>query len=183
MQASVAAITIREARESDAALLAELNRSVQALHVAALPEYFKVAVPIIRKYGGLFISDEVQAGWGRTGDKWFGIEHYGVDPDIMTMAKGIANGYAMVKHLRAMGARPVPVAMGINRASDAHEAARVHQRLSAVAARFLNYDLPLAVASVTNDGSDGAASKIWTKFCGGAESPARTTVNPKIGAQ
>ncbi|HWA76906.1 MAG TPA: GNAT family N-acetyltransferase [Polyangiaceae bacterium] len=45
MQASVAAITIREARESDAALLAELNRSVQALHVAALPEYFKVAEP------------------------------------------------------------------------------------------------------------------------------------------
>ena len=55
-------------------------------------EYFKVAVDIVRKYGGLFISDEVQTGWGRTGDKWFGIEQFGVDPDIMTSAKGMANG-------------------------------------------------------------------------------------------
>jgi 4-aminobutyrate aminotransferase-like enzyme len=55
-------------------------------------EYFKVAVEIVRKYGGLFICDEVQTGFGRTGDKMFGIEHFDVDPDIMTMAKGIANG-------------------------------------------------------------------------------------------
>ncbi|HNY11442.1 MAG TPA: aspartate aminotransferase family protein [Candidatus Wallbacteria bacterium] len=55
-------------------------------------EYFKVAVDIVRKYGGLFISDEVQTGWGRTGNKWFGIEQFGVDPDIMTSAKGMANG-------------------------------------------------------------------------------------------
>jgi len=55
-------------------------------------EYFKVAVDIVRKYGGLFISDEVQTGWGRTGNKWFGIEQYGVVPDIMTSAKGMANG-------------------------------------------------------------------------------------------
>ncbi|HJO25812.1 MAG: aspartate aminotransferase family protein [Planctomycetes bacterium] len=55
-------------------------------------EYFQVAVEIIRKYGGLFICDEVQTGFGRTGGKMFGIEHYGVEPDIMTMAKGVANG-------------------------------------------------------------------------------------------
>lgn len=55
-------------------------------------EYFEVAVDIIRKYGGVFICDEVQTGFGRTGTKMFGIEHYGVDPDIMTMAKGVANG-------------------------------------------------------------------------------------------
>lgn len=55
-------------------------------------EYFKVAVEIISKAGGVFIADEVQTGWGRTGDKWFGIEHFGVDPDIMTSAKGMANG-------------------------------------------------------------------------------------------
>ncbi|MBF0278426.1 MAG: aspartate aminotransferase family protein [SAR324 cluster bacterium] len=54
--------------------------------------YFQKAAEIIRSYGGLFISDEVQAGFGRTGDKWFGIEHWGVEPDIMVMAKGIANG-------------------------------------------------------------------------------------------
>src|SRR5579871_5368226 len=58
-------------------------------------EYFQVAVEIIRRAGGLFIADEVQTGFGRTGDAWWGIEHYGVDPDIMTMAKGIANGVPM----------------------------------------------------------------------------------------
>src|SRR4029077_18281596 len=55
-------------------------------------DYFKVAVEIVRKYGGVFIADEVQTGFGRTGGKWWGIEQYGVEPDIMTMAKGIANG-------------------------------------------------------------------------------------------
>jgi 4-aminobutyrate aminotransferase-like enzyme len=55
-------------------------------------EYFKIAVEIVRKYGGVFICDEVQTGFGRTGSKWWGCEQYGVEPDIMTMAKGIANG-------------------------------------------------------------------------------------------
>jgi 4-aminobutyrate aminotransferase-like enzyme len=55
-------------------------------------EYFQEVLPIVRKYGGLFICDEVQTGWGRTGEKWFGIEHWGVQPDIMTFAKGLANG-------------------------------------------------------------------------------------------
>jgi len=55
-------------------------------------EYFEIAVEIVRRHGGLFISDEVQTGFGRTGGKMFGIEHYGVEPDIMTMAKGVANG-------------------------------------------------------------------------------------------
>jgi 4-aminobutyrate aminotransferase len=55
-------------------------------------EYFQIAVDIVRKYGGIFISDEVQTGWGRTGSKWFGIEHWGVVPDIITGAKGLGNG-------------------------------------------------------------------------------------------
>jgi alanine-glyoxylate transaminase / (R)-3-amino-2-methylpropionate-pyruvate transaminase len=55
-------------------------------------EYFQVAVPIVKKYGGVFICDEVQTGFGRTGKRMFGIEHWEVEPDIMTMAKGIANG-------------------------------------------------------------------------------------------
>jgi len=55
-------------------------------------EYFQVAVSIIRKYGGVFICDEVQTGFGRTGQKMFGIEHWGVEPEIMTCAKGMANG-------------------------------------------------------------------------------------------
>jgi 4-aminobutyrate aminotransferase-like enzyme len=56
------------------------------------PEYFEIAVGIIRKYGGLFLCDEVQTGFGRTGGKMWGIEHWGVEPDVMTMAKGVANG-------------------------------------------------------------------------------------------
>jgi 4-aminobutyrate aminotransferase-like enzyme len=58
-------------------------------------EYFQVAVGIVRKHGGLFICDEVQTGFGRTGEHWNGIEHYGVEPDLVAYAKGIANGYAM----------------------------------------------------------------------------------------
>jgi len=61
--------------------------------VVAPDGYFKVATDIVRNYGGLFICDEVQTGFGRTGGKMWGIEHHeGVEPDIMTMAKGIANG-------------------------------------------------------------------------------------------
>ncbi|HEV2706465.1 MAG TPA: aspartate aminotransferase family protein [Pyrinomonadaceae bacterium] len=56
------------------------------------PGYFERAVEITRKHGGLFIADEVQTAWGRTGDKWFGIEHWDVEPDIITSAKGMGNG-------------------------------------------------------------------------------------------
>jgi 4-aminobutyrate aminotransferase-like enzyme len=55
-------------------------------------EYFPTIAEIIRRHGGIFISDEVQTGWGRTGGKWFGIEQYGVTPDVITGAKGLANG-------------------------------------------------------------------------------------------
>ena len=54
-------------------------------------EYFAIVAEIVRKYGGVFIADEVQTGFGRTGRMW-GIEHHGVEPEMMTMAKGIANG-------------------------------------------------------------------------------------------
>ena len=56
------------------------------------PGYFERAVEITRNHGGLFIADEVQTAWGRTGDKWFGIEHWNVEPDIITSAKGLGNG-------------------------------------------------------------------------------------------
>ena len=55
-------------------------------------EYFKVVTEIVRRYGGIFICDEVQTGWGRTGDVWCGIEHWEVEPEMMTFAKGMANG-------------------------------------------------------------------------------------------
>src|SRR6266481_4628973 len=55
-------------------------------------EYFKIVFKIVKDYGGLFISDEVQTAWGRTGKRWFGIEQWAVTPDIITSAKGMANG-------------------------------------------------------------------------------------------
>ena len=54
-------------------------------------EYFQIAVEIVRKHGGLFLCDEVQTGLCRTGT-WWGCEQYDVEPDILTVAKGIANG-------------------------------------------------------------------------------------------
>jgi 4-aminobutyrate aminotransferase len=56
------------------------------------PGYFERAVEIARAHGGLFIADEVQTGWGRTGETWFGIEHWDVEPDIIASAKGLGNG-------------------------------------------------------------------------------------------
>jgi 4-aminobutyrate aminotransferase-like enzyme len=55
-------------------------------------EYFAEVTAITKRYGGIFIADEVQTGWGRTGDKWCGIEHWDVEPDVTTFAKGMANG-------------------------------------------------------------------------------------------
>lgn len=57
------------------------------------PGYLHRAAEVIRSYGGLLIIDEVQTGFGRTGGRWFGCEHSDVEPDIMVMAKGIANGF------------------------------------------------------------------------------------------
>jgi 4-aminobutyrate aminotransferase-like enzyme len=55
--------------------------------------YLRRAAEIIRAHGGLFIADEVQTGFGRTGGRWFGIEHEDVEPDVVVLAKGIANGF------------------------------------------------------------------------------------------
>ena len=55
------------------------------------PGYFKVVREILNKYNVLLITDEVQTGFGRTGEM-FAIEHWDVEPDIMTMAKSLANG-------------------------------------------------------------------------------------------
>ncbi len=74
-----------------AGMLAETIQGLGGV-VTPPPGYFKIVANIVRNYGGLFISDEVQAGFGRTGKKWFGIEHWEVEPDIMTCAKGMANG-------------------------------------------------------------------------------------------
>jgi 4-aminobutyrate aminotransferase len=60
-------------------------------YVVPPPEYPKRLKKLADKYGLLFIDDEVQAGMGRTG-KWFAIEHWDVEPDIICSAKGLASG-------------------------------------------------------------------------------------------
>jgi 4-aminobutyrate aminotransferase / (S)-3-amino-2-methylpropionate transaminase / 5-aminovalerate transaminase len=91
------------------------------------PDYFKIAVEIVRRDGGIFICDEVQSGFGRTG-RLFAIEHYGVEPEIMCMAKVIADGWPLSAfiaradvagaftpgdHLSTFGGSPVSCAAAI----------------------------------------------------------------------
>jgi 4-aminobutyrate aminotransferase len=57
--------------------------------------FFRPMKEILDEYGILFISDEVQTGWGRTGDHFWGIEAHDVVPDIVTFAKGIGNGLSL----------------------------------------------------------------------------------------
>jgi len=74
----------------DRGFLAETIQGVGGF-ITPPKEYFEIAVGIVKTYGGVFICDEVQTGFAAP-RKFWGIEHSGVEPDIMTMAKGIANG-------------------------------------------------------------------------------------------
>ena len=71
--------------------------------------YLARAFDKVRAHGGLCISDEVQTGFGRTGDHFWGFEGHGVIPDMVTMAKGIGNGFplAAVVTTREIGATMV----------------------------------------------------------------------------
>jgi 4-aminobutyrate aminotransferase len=63
-------------------------------YVPPPPDFLKGVQNICREHELLFIADEVQSGFGRTG-RWFGHEHFGVTPDIMIMAKGLASGFPL----------------------------------------------------------------------------------------
>ena len=58
-------------------------------------DYFPQAIELCRKYGSLFISDEVQTGLGRTGKMW-AMEHWGVEPDMLCVAKALSGGFVPV---------------------------------------------------------------------------------------
>jgi alanine-glyoxylate transaminase/(R)-3-amino-2-methylpropionate-pyruvate transaminase len=92
-------------------------------------DYFKVVYDIVRRYGGLCIADEVQTGFGRTGEHYWGFQAYDVTPDIVVMAKGIGNGAALgacttkpeiAEHLKqrlhfnTFGGNPVPSIQGLS---------------------------------------------------------------------
>lgn len=57
--------------------------------------FFGALQDVLREYGILYVSDEVQTGWGRTGDHYWGYEAHGVSPDLLVFAKGLANGLAI----------------------------------------------------------------------------------------
>jgi 4-aminobutyrate aminotransferase-like enzyme len=70
--------------------------------IADPPGFLGPAVAAIRRAGGLFIADEVQAGFGRTGSAFWGFQRHGVEPDIVTMGKPMGNGHPVA----AMAAKP-----------------------------------------------------------------------------
>ena len=91
-------------------------------------EYWKIIREICNTYGILLIIDEVICGFGRTG-RWFGIDHFDIQPDILTMAKGISSGYVplgavgctdevmnpieVFQHLHTYGNHPVSCATAL----------------------------------------------------------------------
>ena len=84
-------LIVKEGPETIAAFIAEPVQGAGGVH---LPEdnYFREVREMCDEYDILFITDEVITGFGRTG-KFFGIEHFGVVPDMMCFAKGITSGY------------------------------------------------------------------------------------------
>jgi alanine-glyoxylate transaminase / (R)-3-amino-2-methylpropionate-pyruvate transaminase len=90
--------------------------------------YLKLAYDVVRQHGGLCIADEVQTGFGRTGDHYWGFQNFDVIPDIVTMAKSIGNGMPLAAvttrmevaqvlkqrtHFNTFGGNPVAMAAGL----------------------------------------------------------------------
>lgn len=85
----------QQGEENVAAFIAEPVVGAALGGVPAPEGYFEVIRDICDRYDVLFISDEVMTGWGRIGH-WFGIEEYGVTPDIIATAKGMSSGYTPI---------------------------------------------------------------------------------------
>jgi len=84
---------IRQVGERNvSAIIAEPIGGATSGATVPVPEYYGIIREICDKHDVLFIDDEVICGFGRTG-KWFGIDHWGVNPDIIIMAKGISSVY------------------------------------------------------------------------------------------
>ncbi|MBU0741662.1 aspartate aminotransferase family protein [bacterium] len=109
-----------------AAFIAEPIQGVGGVTCGAA-NYLPEAYAVIREHGGVCIADEVQTGFGRTGDHYWGFENYGVKPDMVVMAKGIGNGFPLGAvtttaeiaaaftsriHFNTFGGNPVSMAAG-----------------------------------------------------------------------
>lgn len=110
-----------------AAFIAEPVQGVGGVTYGA-PNYLTEAYAVIREHGGLCIADEVQTGFGRTGENLWGFQHFGVVPDIVTTGKAIGNGAPLAAvttrreiaqaltqrlHFNTFGGNPVSAAAGL----------------------------------------------------------------------
>jgi 4-aminobutyrate aminotransferase len=86
---------IRTATAGDVAcLIAEPIQGVAGF-VVPPDRLFAAMRDVLEEHGILFVSDEVQTGWGRTGDHFWGYQAHGITPDVLTFAKGLGNGLAI----------------------------------------------------------------------------------------
>lgn len=115
------------------------------------PEYWPIIKGLCEKYGILLILDEVICGFGRTG-AWFGADHFGVAPDLITMAKGLSSGYIplggvgvtdavqapieILQHIHTYGNHPVACAAALKNL-EILEREQLVQRAQAMGGYFL----------------------------------------------
>jgi alanine-glyoxylate transaminase/(R)-3-amino-2-methylpropionate-pyruvate transaminase len=107
-----------------------IAESIQGVGGVVVPprEYFQIVYDAVRQAGGLCIADEVQGGFGRTGEHFWSFENWGVTPDVVTMAKGIGNGVPLGAvttrmevaktmaerlHFNTFGGNPISMAAGL----------------------------------------------------------------------
>ncbi len=93
VQFNDAAALDKAVTDKTAAVVLEVVQGESGVNIGT-PDFLKTAQRACRDRGALLIVDEIQTGFGRTG-KWFAIEHAGIEPDIMCLAKGLGGGFPM----------------------------------------------------------------------------------------
>ena len=112
----------------------------------------KKTAEYVKAGGGLIISDEVQTGFGRTGSNFWGFQNHGIEPDIVTMAKSIGNGFPMAAlvttkeiadtlgqaaYFNTFGGNPMACAVG-SAVLDVIEEEKLQENCEKVGGYFLN---------------------------------------------
>jgi acetylornithine/succinyldiaminopimelate/putrescine aminotransferase len=114
------------------------------------PDYLQAAQDLCRRYGTLFVVDEIQTGLGRTG-QWFALEHWGLRPDIVTIGKALSGGYMPVAAM--MTTRDIfQRAVGTLERSYVHQSTYGRNRLSMAAGLA-------AIRVIERDGLVGRAAQ------------------------